>query len=277
MGYTLTSYEPVHKILERPEVPAHLVDQEIDRLLEEQSTYHDSERDTVRFGDYLILTTTNALVAGSPMPMLEMHEGFYRAIGQDMPIVFDDALIGMKVGETKSIDIEVGPRLLADEEPSHLTIDATINKILERESPELTDDYIAETFPPAKNADEFRAQVAHSFTPNPIAKSDPQFEAIVATELGNRLVEEIHASDVPKGDDLANFRITCAIDALADHLGMDVDDAEMVDLIPADTADQRRQIYEHFEKQGQLDELKANIRREKTLKWLVSESTVDYE
>ena len=276
MKYTLSSYEPAHIVLDKPPVPEPMINEEIDRRLEEFSEFEEAEPRPVKFGDYLILTSDNALVAGSPMKPLEMHSGYYHANGKTMSVAFDKALVGMRPGETRHVDVEFGPKMLEDDEPSHLEIDVTVEKILDRTTPALTDEFVREHFAPCEDVAAFRAEVSKEFKPKPMQKSNPRYEELVLDDLAARLVEEIDLADVPRGVHPSNYRFMAAVDALVEHLGITVSDDEIEDLIPVDTAEQRKEIVEEYERQGLWDELISNVTREKGVRWLVEHSTVEY-
>lgn len=109
-----------------------------------------------------------------------------------------------------------------------------------------------------------------------MSKSDPHFEQLVLSALSDRLIGEVNEADVPSGDNLVGYRATLAIDALAEHRGISVSDNDLTDCIPALTLDEKLAIRREFESRGLSDELKRNIRREKTLSWLIENSKIEY-
>lgn len=110
--------------------------------------------------------------------------------------------------------------------------------------------------------------------PKQMSADDPHFAALVTMELSKRLEQVITEADVPDGDTLTNYRITCAMDALADHLAVEVSDSELTDLIPFGTRAERMALRMEMDAAGQHDMLVANARREKAFRWLVDNSTV---
>ena len=115
----------------------------------------------------------------------------------------------------------------------------------------------------------------HDEGPELMDRENPHFVALVLSELSKRLVDEIQAEDVPEGDTLSNYRTTCAVDALADHLGITVAEEEVIDLIPFGDLEERRRLWDQVESAGLLDVLYDNARREKTLSWLVENSEIE--
>lgn len=72
------------------------------------------------------------------------------------------------------------------------------------------------------------------------------------------------------------LRIMCAIDALADHLELELEAAQIIAQMPGEDAAQREQIYQQLVEQGKADEAKVFAQREAALSWLVNHSTVRY-
>lgn len=153
----------------------------------------------------------------------------------------------------------------------------TVEKILSCRTPELTDAFVAEHFEPAKTVAEFREGVAKQFGLPDMAKNDAQFPDLVLDELAKRLVEDPDPADLLPGQPLDALRITCAIDALADHLDIELSDADITAQMPGNDAEQREKIRQQLEDQGLGDEARVFARREAALSWLVNNSRVSYK
>ena len=152
-----------------------------------------------------------------------------------------------------------------------------MEKILRSVSPELTDAFITEHFAPATNLEEFRQGVAAQFGLPDMAKDDPHFPDIVLAELAKRLVEEPDPADRMEGMPDDALRVMCAIDALANHLDIELDEDQIIAQMPGDDAAQRQQIYQQLIDQDKADEAAVFARREAALSWLVNNSSVSYE
>ena len=276
--YTLTSYEPLDVKLPKPQVPDSLVDAQIEKLLEPFAEYHEiAEERGVLPGDYLVVTTRDAALDGNPASNFIMQHSIYHVGAGEMPKTFDDELIGIKPGETKSVNAKIKMPLAADGEATALTMEVDVEKILRNETPELTDAFIAENFAPATNLAEFREGVAKQFGLPDMAKDDPHFPDIVLAELAKRLVEEPDAADRMPGMPDDALRIMCAVDALADHLDIELTKDQVIAQMPGDDAAQREQIYQQLVDQDKADEAEVFARREAALSWLVNNSSVSYE
>lgn len=275
--YTLESYEPINIELPKPQVPESLVSAQIEKMLEPLSTYHEVDEDRgVILGDYLVVTTADARMDGNLARNFLMEHSIYHVGAGEMPKTFDEELMGIKPGETKSVRAEIKLPLSPKDGASELTMDVTVEKILYMVSPELTDALVQEHFSPASTVEEFREGVAKQFGLPDMAKDDPKFPDLVLEELAKRLVEEPDPADAMDGMPADALRITCAIDALADHLELDLDEDQIIAQMPGDDYAQRQKIYLQLKGQGLSDEARVFALREAALSWLVNNSNVCY-
>ena len=174
--YTLTSYDPVELDLPKPQVPASLVDAQIEKLLEPMAEYHEiAEERGVAMGDHVVVTTVDARLDGNPASNFVLEHSLYHVGGGEMPRTFDEELVGMVPGETKDAEAKIKLPLAKDGDASRLTMQVTVEKILSCRTPELTDAFVAEHFEPAKTVAEFREGVAKQFGLPDMAKNDAQF------------------------------------------------------------------------------------------------------
>ena len=275
--YTLTSYEPVALDLPKPQVPDSLVDAQIQKMLEPLSAYHEvAEERGVLPGDFLVVTTHDPALDGNPARNFLMEHSIYHVGAGEMPKTFDDELIGVKPGETKQVRAAIKMPLGAQGGTSELTMGVDVEKILRCETPELTDELVAEHFAPATTVAEFRTGVAGQFGLPDMAKDDPGFPDLVLAELAKRLVEDPDPADALPGMPDDALRITCAIDALADYLDIALDDDAIIAQMPGNDLEQRVKIYQQLKDQGMTEEAQVFARREAALSWLVNHSKVSY-
>lgn len=275
--YTLTDYEPIHIDLPKPQVPASLVDAQIAKMLEPLSRYQEIDDDRgVLPGDYLVVTTADAAMDGNPARNFIMQHSIYHVGAGEMPKTFDDELIGIRPGQTKDVRAKIKLPLSPADGDSELSMKVTVEKILMNIPPELTDELVCEHFAPATTVEEFRAGVAAQFGLPDMAKDDPKFPDLLLDELAKRLVEEPDPVDRVEGMPMSALRITCAIDALADHLDIEVDEDLMVAQMPGEDLNQRLQILQQLKERGMEDEARVFARREAALSWLVNNSSVSY-
>lgn len=275
--YTLTSYDPIEMELPKPQVPKEMVQEQIKKLLEPLSEYHEIEEERpVAHGDYLVVTTEDARIDGNPANHFTLKHSLYHVGVGEMPRTFDDEVIGMNVGETKSVNAAIKMPLAKDGDMSALTMDVTVEKVLYCVSPELTDELVQEHFAPAQTVEEFEKQVESQFGLPDMKHDDPQFPDLVLNEIAQRLVEEPDPADGVPGMPADALRATCAIDALADHLGLELSDEQITAQMPGDDDAQKRKIRQQLEDQGKGDEAAVFARREAALSWLINNSRVSY-
>lgn len=276
--YTLESYDPVEVVLPKPQVPQGLVDAQIEKLLEPFSEYHEIEEDRGALpGDFLVVTTKDANLDGNPANNFIMEHSIYHVGAGEMPKAFDEEIIGMKPGDMKHVEIKIKMPLAPDNEQSTLSMDFELEKILRSDTPELTDEFITEHFAPATNLAEFKEGVAKQFGLPDMAKSDPHFPDIVLAELAKRLVETPDEADRLPGMPDDALKITCAIDALADNLELELTEEQIIAQMPGDDDNQKRQIYQQLVDQDKAGEAEVFAKREAALSWLVNNSSVSYE
>ncbi|WP_302319603.1 hypothetical protein, partial [Gordonibacter pamelaeae] len=92
--YTLTSYDPVELDLPKPQVPASLVDAQIEKLLEPMAEYHEiAEERGVAMGDHVVVTTVDARLDGNPASNFVLEHSLYHVGGGEMPRTFDEELV----------------------------------------------------------------------------------------------------------------------------------------------------------------------------------------
>lgn len=275
--YTLESYDPVYLELPKPQVPDELVDSQIAKLLEPLAEYHEIPDDRgVLPGDFLVVTTEGASLDGNPATHFDMKHSIYHVGAGEMPKSFDDELVGMKAGESKDVHARIKMPLAKEGELASLTMKASVEKILYCVNPELTDELVRERFAPATTVAEFREGVASQFGLPDMAKSDSRFPDLVLDELAKRLVEDPDPADRLPGMPDDALRITCAIDALAAHLDIELTDELITAQMPGDDAEQKQKVRRQLEEQGKSDEMIVFAKREAALSWLVNNSSVKY-
>lgn len=275
--YTLSSYEPISMELPKPPVPDDLVTKQIEKLMEPLSQYHEVEEDRpCAPGDYIVVTTEDARIDSSPANHFVLKSSLYHLGAGEMPKTFDDAIIGMKSGETRDVKALIKMPLGKENDMSLLTMTVTVEKLLRCVNPELTDDLVCEHFAPARTVAEFREGVAAQFGLPDMKKDDPKFPDLVLNELAKRLVEEPDPADAAPDMPADALRITCAIDALADHLNLELTEEQVTAQMPGESHEQKVKIHQQLKDQGLADEAVQFARREAALAWLVNKSSVSY-
>jgi trigger factor len=126
-----------------PEVPAEAVDAELDRLRDTVAELAPVEDRVVQEGDTVVLD-----ILGEGVPP---QRDYVTEVGADRLVnEIDDALPGMKRGETKSVDIQGAE--------SQLPVDVTVKEIKEKVLPE-ADDELARSASEFETLEELRAEI----------------------------------------------------------------------------------------------------------------------
>ena len=183
----------------------------------------------------------------------------------------------MKAGMHKDVHVRIKMPLAKDGQLAELTMGVDVEKILYVVNPELTDELVSEHFSPATTVEEFRDGVASQFGLPDMAKSDARFPDLVLDELAKRLVETPDPADRLPGMPVDALRITCAIDALADHLDIELSDDLITSHMPGEDLGQKQKVRAQLEEQGKTDEMLVFAKREAALSWLVNNSSVTYK
>ena len=157
--YELTSYEPVEFSMPPLEVSDEQVEKKMLQYAEQfGADYIPTNRKVVGPKEHLKIdveiTKDGELVknVSSDDRLYSLGEGL-------MPIDFDRNVLGMKVGETREFDF-VAPDL-DDAEGAEATFHAsvTVNKVMKKTIPQITDAWVERYMPVYKNAEDFREQV----------------------------------------------------------------------------------------------------------------------
>lgn len=106
---------------------------------------------------------------------------------------FEDALIGMEIGETREINVTFPEEYPSEElagQPATFTV--TLNSISEKYVPELTDEYIAKLgMEGITTVDQFKSEVRSQLE----EKAKSTYDSQVQTEMMNKVLESCEFSD----------------------------------------------------------------------------------
>ena len=277
--YTLSSYEPMDIRIPKPPIPKSMVADEIRRRLEPYYTFEaiTSERRTVMGGDYLLITIQNAEMDGNEADMFNGEDKLYKLGTGDMPASFDDMLLGMKAGETKRAILGMDSALAPDGKMSMITLECTVERILNAKPPELTEEFLQEHFPPCKTAEDFTEMVMSEFTLNDPEKDDKNYMSRIVNVLLDRL-EQVPTDDIVRQyGSMIDARIACALDAFADHLEIELTEDEVINLMPAEDPENKLKVYQKFVDAGRVEDAYSRARQLTVLNWLHEHSTIAYE
>ncbi|MGV8084263.1 MAG: trigger factor [Coriobacteriia bacterium] len=310
--FTLSSYAPVEITLPVVEVIEADIDEQMKNMAEMYPRIVKLERE-VQPGDEVYLEISSTM-DGEPYRnmcgkrLLKLGDGF-------LPEEFDQQIIGMQAGETKTFDFD----LPSGDDSGAKTVTSTITLLEIRQQDtafEPTDEWVAQNFGGLKTVAELRANIKAQLEMQLIQHREQHKYRLVATALAQRLEgripddifdsalraneqnfeEYLRRNDTNKEDYLKKQGIGehqftmqnliqtremvaqgLALDAMAEHLGLDVTDEEIDAVFGGRTAEQKAAARQEAEKAGRLDEYRQLALREKTLKRLVDNAKITYK
>ena len=187
-----------------PEVPAELVDAELERLRETVAELAPVEGRPVAEGDTVILDITGADIPDQRDYVVEVGEG--RLVPE-----LEQAVAGMTSGETKRVAIEVG-------EGRTGTVEVTVKDVKEKVLPEL-DDELARAASEFDTLAELRADIQERLREQLVEELEVQFRQDAVDAL-------VEASNVESVDPLVDRRTVELWNGLVRSLGRRGVDAE---------------------------------------------------
>ena len=158
------------------------VDKQIEEVLTRQAEYPEVTDRNVETGDILLAGLT-AEVEGQELPDLAEPRDTVIEVGKNIPD-FDNALVGIAIGETKTIDA-LYPNEFADENlrGKRATFTVSVKEIRSKVLPELNDELVAKIHPTAKTVEELKTALHTSL--------ESAADEMADNELEFRLIGEI--------------------------------------------------------------------------------------
>lgn len=300
----LSSYDPVDIEMPPAEVTEAEIDQQVEMLRGYHATFDEITDRGVEAEDYVscaIKNIKNAEALESESRMIAMGAG-------NLPQAFDDALMGMKIDETK--EVSWTPEAEGAEEAA---CEVTVKGIRARKLPELTDEFVKESFGfddiaamrdaiktelkadkdsqlPQLKENRAVAKLAERLE---LEEMDKDYEQSVFQELGQNMLQNLAARGMSldswlqmngmSGDQFiadlhrqANdvARESLALDALARELKIEVTDEDVDEEFKKAGVDDPEASKEDFIKNGRIPALRDSIRRSKACDWLVENAKV---
>jgi trigger factor len=277
------------------EVPPEAVDAELDRLRETVAELAPVEDRAVREGDTVVLD-----IVGEAVPS---QRDYVTEVGADRLVnEIDDALPGMKRGETKSVEIQGAE--------SPLPVDVTVKEVKEKVLPEI-DDELARSASEFETLDELRTEIESKLLEQLTEELELRFREAAVDALVNAsevetvepLVErrtaelwsgisrslqmrgistETYLTMTGQSADevVAHLRAEAeqslarelVLDAAADKIGVEVSDEEIDELIASqseegdDVEESKRLLQEN----GGYERIRADLRLKKALDEIVA-------
>lgn len=192
--YELESYDPVSITVPSTEVKPEEVDAEIARMVQAAPlAVTDTSHDEVVRGDKVELAMQTTM-DGKPVRTLCTEGREYSTGSFAMPDDFDEAVIGMKVGETKTFAFQ-GPDIMPDADGNVKMDDyettVTVKRILESTVPEPDDEWARTVKPGIESLAQLREEVERDLRAQHEDDFQRTAQMIAGNELAKRLVGEI--------------------------------------------------------------------------------------
>ena len=285
------------------------VDWQVNQLLSYQVTYEDIDEDRpAAEGDVVSVDVENVEGAGH----LAGTNRLLALDGQQVQPELQDAIIGMKKGETKDVSWTREHEHEGETHSHTFSVKVTLNSIKHPVTPEL-DDEMAKKYG-YDTVDAFRAAVKEEIegdkkTQLPALKEDRVVEAVgkqlkldevpadYQNEIFNELAQEflaqlqrqnisldmyLRARGVKTDDFIADLhtqaeeraRQSLALDALAAHLGLEATEDDIHEEFEKAGVEDVDASVEQWRSEGRLPAIRDSIRRTKALDWLVENAQV---
>lgn len=193
--YELESYDPVSISVPSYEVKTEEIDAEIDRMVQFAATgMTDTSHDEVMRGDKVELAMQTTM-DGAPVKTLCTGGREYTTGAFAMPDDFDEAIIGMKVGETKTFSFE-GPDIVPDAD-GNVKMDSyettvTVKRIIKSVAPEPDDAWARSTKPGIESLEQLRVEIEEKIR----SQHEDDFQRSAQMLAGNELAKRI-VGDIP--------------------------------------------------------------------------------
>jgi trigger factor len=305
----LGEYKDLGVEKEDAEVKEEEINERLEKMQDEHSQLMTADREELQEGDFAIIDFTG-YVDGEEFPGGSAEE-YSLEIGSESFIPgFEGQLIGMSVGEEKTVEVTFPEDYHADDlAGSEATFDVVLKEIKVKERPELNDDFALEASD-YETIDELRVSieeeiaeqkkesVENNFREEIIKKASENAEVnmtdTLVDEQLDQMFERLSQSISQQGMDVEDYleymgmdedgwrdqnRETASerakellvIEAIADVENIEVTDEAIEEEVNeiAEMHDQEpEQIKAILQMQGQLSQLKEDIRRQKTIEFL---------
>ena len=189
--YELSSYEPVEITLQKYVFDESLVQAEIDKMTQNYVSYVKGEDKIIESGDSC-LVQIEAFENGERNNALST-EGRTYVTGQGyMPDGFDEQIIGMRPGETKSFTFE-GPGFDDDFNPVTTVVDCTVTvkEVQVAKVPEINDEWVKANMPWYPDYDALYQDIRRGIERNYRAEYDNYARTVAVNELAKRFQGKI--------------------------------------------------------------------------------------
>lgn len=311
-SYTLTSYEPVEITVAPFVCNEKEVDDQIAQLAEHYAEYRTDDPHAVRAGDVCELSLESSK-GGQTIAGLTMKARTYATGMGLMPEEFDENIVGMDVGETKTFSFTT-PGF--DDEGHEIveTIEctATVNEIQKKVVPVIDDAWVVKNMPSYAHAAALRESISDAVCRQQAAEYENYRRNLAATELAKRfegtISDEVYESmsrnllnnvraqvqqqhmtweqfiEQQGGEQQFNMMAMMqtrqmlvqgyALDALFEHEGLAISDEDIMEACSAMDPQNPQGVRRQMEESGRGFALREAAERIRANKWLVEHAKV---
>lgn len=189
--YELTSYEPVEFSVAPFTIDENEVDKQLADIAERYAEYVTDEPHPVQKGDSCLLSL-ESFENGKKLPGLSTDARTYTTGAGLMPDGFDENIIGMNVGETKTFTFE-GPGI--DDEGNEITeiisCTASVKEIQKKVIPTIDDKWVEKFMPMYRGAEALRGSISDSLRQQHMGEYEEYKRGIAVGELAKRFTGSI--------------------------------------------------------------------------------------
>ncbi len=179
--YELDSYDPVSLVVPSLDIDPSEVEAQIARILDNYADYEPADPRPVQQGDAMDVALSVSQ-GGKPLDALNTDNRLYIMGMGFMPPSFDENVLGMNVGETKTFSFV----LPGAESEDEFECTVTINEMKRKKVPELTDEWVASHFPMYPSAEAMREFVETGMADELRRQRDELMTTMAAAEIAKR-------------------------------------------------------------------------------------------
>ena len=185
-SFELSSYDPVSITIEPYETDEEEIDKRIGDIARQFTQFVETDAHPLEATDNCLIKMSTTK-DGETVPGLTTESRSY-TLGQDlMPVGFDDHLIGMEVGETRTFTFE-GPGLDDDFNEIMEAYETTITllEVQKEVVPVINDEWVANNLPMYKSAADMRARIGEEIDEDRRKYYEDYKRNMAASELSKR-------------------------------------------------------------------------------------------
>lgn len=184
--FELTSYDPVEITVKKIRLTERDVDDQIERIAEHYAEYVVDKPHPIERGQACLMSI-KASVNNEELPDLCADERMYITDSNMMPEGFDDNIVGMNVGETKTFSF-AAPDLDEHENRVMVLVECTVTvkEALKLIRPEITDEWVKKNMPKFEDAATFRENVIDDLQVQLASEYQEHKREMASAELAKR-------------------------------------------------------------------------------------------